>query len=120
MANDKLKYNFKPIPKQTPNIGIDSKNALVNLLANDEGVAETLDGSILNSFRNISDNRETLYTMYDSMSKDILISSALELYADDATEYNDNGDVIWAESNDDDIRNHVNYLLTSLKLDQYA
>ena len=32
-------------------------------------------GSLLNSFRNISDNRENLYKMYDSMSKDILISS---------------------------------------------
>lgn len=120
MADDKLRYKFTPIPKSTPNIGIDSKNALVNLLAQDEGVAETLDGSLLNSFRNISDNRENLYKMYDSMSKDILISSALELYADDATEYNDSGDVIWAESDDDDIRNHVNYLITSLKLDQNA
>lgn len=121
MENNKIpKAKFKPVAKNEPNIGVEYQKALVKLLAQDEAIAGTLDSGLLNSFRSISDSREHLYSMYDDMSRDVIISSALELYADNATIYNDSGDVIWAESDDVNIQKFVNNLLTTLKLDQNA
>ena len=118
--NDVKPVKFKPTPKSGQNIGIDTDKSLVKLLANDEGISQALDTSSLTNFRNISDRRELIYSTFDEMAKDIVISSALDLYADDATEYNEEGKVIWAESDNDEIKTHVNYLLTSLKLDETA
>ena len=114
------KTKFKAVPKQEPNIGVEYQKALVNLLAQDEGVVSSIDSSVLNSFRTISDSREHLYSMFDDMSRDVIISSALELYADNATVYNDGGDVLWAESDDITIKKYINNLITVLKLDQSA
>lgn len=121
MEDNKIpKAKFKPVAKNEPNIGVEYQKALVKLLAQDEAIAGTLDNGLLNSFRSISDSREHLYSMYDDMSRDVIISSALELYADNATIYNDSGDVIWAEADDVNIQKFVNNLLTTLKLDQNA
>lgn len=121
MQDNKIpKAKFKPVAKNEPNIGVEYQKALVKLLAQDEAIAGTLDSGLLNSFRSISDSREHLYSMYDDMSRDVIISSALELYADNATIYNESGDVIWAEADDINIQKFVNNLLTTLKLDQNA
>lgn len=117
---DNKPVKFKAVPPSDQNIGIEVKKDLAKKLAQDEGMASQLDSSVLAPFREISTRRETQYKMYDEMAKDIIVSSALDLYADDATEYGEDGRVIWATSDDEQIAKTVNYLLKSLKLDENA
>lgn len=85
-----------------------------------------LDGSSLfdygqlNQFRTLTDDRNLQYKMYDEMAEDSIISAALELYADDATQYNTKGQVIWAESDDVDIAKFANRLIDILQLNENA
>ena len=49
----------------------------------------------LAEFRTLSINRYRQYATYEQMSEDPVISSALDMYADDATQTDKNGDRIW-------------------------
>ena len=76
--------------------------------------------SAINDFREISDNRAEQYDAFDEMEKDGTISAVLQMYADDATQYNLDGDVIWVESSNPDIAAFGNRLIDVLKLNQNA
>lgn len=76
--------------------------------------------SDLNKFRTLSSNREVQYRAFDEMSEDSIISSALEMYADDATQYNADGNIIWAESSDADVAAFANRLIDVLNLNANA
>ena len=80
-----------PVPNQKKDIDTD-KDFLDSLVQ--AAVTSQLDLNLLNSFTNVSQNREQLYTTIDSMCEDSTISAILETYAEDATEYNENGDII--------------------------
>ena len=116
--NEPVQAPFKPVPIPDPNTGIDQKNNLAKLVATDEGLANNIDISIINSFRTISENRERQYQIYDEMGADTVISSALELYADNATEYDDKGRVIWVESNDKEDGTQISEICNRL-VDQF-
>lgn len=117
---EKENIKFTPVGKPTPNIGVDKKNSIVNKLAYDDSYSSSISYDIINSFRTISDKREFQYKIYDEMLQDVIISSAVELYADDATEYNEDGKVIWAKSDDNEVEKTANYLIQALKLDEDA
>ena len=106
-----------PVPKPETNIGIDTKNEFFDNIE-DAGEAQAIDISEINSFSQISNNRETLYQVLDTMSEDPTISSMLEIYTEDATETNDVGRIVWAESSDPDITKYVEFLLKSLNVDK--
>lgn len=56
---------------------------------------------MIDSIRTMTDSRLTQYQEYDDMEKDILISSALELYADDSTQPDTRtGKNVWIHSDD--------------------
>lgn len=74
----------------------------------------------LNQFRNLSDDRQTQYNAYDEMKSDSIIAAALELYADDATQYDEQGRVIWVESDSDEITKAANRLIEILDLPERA
>jgi len=57
--------------------------------------------SVVTQLRTVSSNREREYNEFDRMEQDVLISSALEIYADEATQQNDRGEIAWVESSDD-------------------
>jgi hypothetical protein len=48
----------------------------------------------LNSFSNAAQNREQLYSIIDMMCEDSTIAAILETYSEDATEYNEQGDIV--------------------------
>lgn len=116
---DLLGKNIQSVPKEKPEIGIDTT---------DELAFDILEGSLnndvnlnkLESFTNIAQTRETLYSLIDTMSNDEIISSVLETYAEDATETNDSGDIIWCESDNEDVKKYVNFLLDSLRVNKHA
>lgn len=120
LNEEQLQTKFVPKAIPTPNIGVDLSNELMDSMISDSMASSSVDMSIISSFRTISERRENLYKIYDDMSTDVVIGSALELYADNATEYNSRGEVIWAESDDPEISKRANRLLKQLKLDESA
>lgn len=118
--NDEQSYNSpiknKPIPEK--NIGIDTKEILFDNIAN-AGLSSQLDVSALESFTQVSQSRDQMYAMLDTMSQDSIVSAVLETYAEDATEYNDSGRIVWAESTDADVAKYITYLLDTIGADKH-
>lgn len=118
--NDEKVYNspIKSQPKPERNIGIDTKEVLFDNIAN-AGISSQLDISALESFSNVSQSRDQLYAMLDTMSQDSIVSAVLETYAEDATEYNDNGRIVWAESADGEVSKYITFLLDTIGADKH-
>ena len=73
-----------------------------------------------NQFRMLSTDRQTMYDAYDEMKTDSVIAAALELYADDATQTDENGRVIWVESESEEITKAANRLIDIFELPERA
>ena len=119
-VNDEQSYNspIKSQPKPERNIGIDTKEVLLDNITN-AGISSQLDISALESFSQVSQSRDQMYAMLDTMSNDSIVSAVLETYAEDATEYNDNGRVVWVESADGDVAKYITYLLDTIGADKH-
>ena len=119
-VNDEKVYNspIKSQPKPEKNIGIDTKEVLFDNIAN-AGISSQLDISALESFSNVSQSRDQLYAMLDTMSQDSIVSAVLETYAEDATEYSDNGRIIWVDSSDGSISKYITFLLDTIGADKH-
>lgn len=116
---DDTLYNKKvePQPKPEPQIGLDLDNELIyNIL--DATQVNQLDISKLQSFTTVSRNRNELYDTLDYMAQDTTLASVLETYAEDATEMNDSGDIVWCESDDPNVVKYVTFLLNSLNVNK--
>ena len=107
----------KSIPRPEKDIGVDNNNELLKEIVN-RGIANNIDISALESFTSVSQNRNTIYDTIDAMCEDTIVASILETYAEDATEYNDEGRIVWAESDDTAVSAHINYLLQSMQVDK--
>lgn len=112
-------YNKKvnPIPKPATEIGIDLDNTVVNNVVNTVESSK-FDINAINSFTQVSRSRDEIYNILDDMSNDSTIAAVLETYVEDATETNDNGNIVWAESPDSEVLKFVTYLLNSLNVDK--
>jgi hypothetical protein len=115
-----IQAKFKAVQTPQPNIGIEGQNNLANLVANDEGLNSSINTDELTKFRTSSETRESLYQIFDEMSGDPIISGALELYAEDSAEYNEQGNVVWATSDDEAVSKICNNILQDLKIDEKA
>ena len=112
-------YGKKPVatPKPQKNIGIDLNDTFLDKVIN-AGLTSSLDISKIESFTQISNNRETIMELLDTMAEDSMISSALEVYAEDATERNDAGKIVWCSSDDHYIGNYISFLLDTMNVDK--
>ena len=114
----KESQKIKAVPKSKPEIGIDTTSSFPeNLL--DAAAAQTLDTGILENFSTVSQTREQIYSLIDTMAQDSTLAAVVESYAEDATEYNDQGKIMWAESNDENVSKYINWLLDSLNVDKH-
>lgn len=121
LFEDFLKIRVKGKPSKETEIGIASKsNSLVNVLGNLSDTSQLIDLSEFQKFRTLGTDRNSQYRMYDEMALDTIISTALELYTDDATQYNTNGQVIWAESEDANVSVFANRLIDVLQINENA
>ena len=112
-------YGKKPHvepPKEKP-IGIDTSDRFFEDLV-EAAINSRLDLSALDSFTTTSRSRDQIYTLLDTMCEDSTIAAVLETYAEDATETNENGDILWAESNDPDIASYITFLLDSMRVNK--
>lgn len=117
--DDKSLYGkaTKSIPVPEKNIGIDLSNSVYSNIV-DEGTNTSLDLSTLESFLTVSQSRDQIYSLIDTMCEDPTISSVLETYTEDATEYNQNGHIVWCESSNANAQKYVTFLLDSLNVDK--
>lgn len=104
-------------PASTKTIDIDTnKDFYSNIIA--AGQSSRLDISKIESFTQVSNNRETIMELLDTMAEDPTIAAALEIYAEDATEPNDAGDIVWCVSDDSDVMSYVTYLLDTMNINK--
>ena len=119
-VNDSLEGTLiKAVPREKENIGIDTENSIAEKIY-DEAINSTLDISAFENFLNVSQNREVIYRIIDTMEQDPKVSSIIEDYAEDATETNSEGHVMWVESEDEKCRQWVEGILDSVNIDKHA
>lgn len=92
-------------------------DTLSDILNNDINVSSVLSIGELDTFRTLSRDREKLYKTFDQMMQDSVVSTVIEIYADEVCQYNEDGKIIWAESDDKDVSKYVNDLLEKLKIE---
>lgn len=116
--NPEMGKQLKATPKPPKNIGMDLNNEFYSNIVN--GVkASNIDIAKIQSFTQVSQTRETIYQLLDTMAEDSSIAAILETYAEDATEADDRGNVVWVESDNDDIVKYITYLLNSIQINKH-
>lgn len=101
----------------TTTLDIDTKGVLVDNII-EAGLTSKLDIAALENFTSISNARDQVYQLIDTMSQDSSVAAILRTYAEDVCEPADNGHVIWCESNDPQISKFVNYILNIMNADK--
>lgn len=80
-----------------------------------------IDVEAIQKFRTLSSNRYERYNEFEDLLHDATISAAIEMYADDATQYNyRTGKIVWAESDDPQIAKAANRLIDVLCINDNA
>ena len=115
--SDKIGQKINPMPVPETNIGIDTDNEFFQDIA-ELGDATSIDITTINSFSQLSNSRETLYQVLDTMAQDSTVAAILEIYAEDATEQNEQGQTVWVECDDANISKYVDFLLKSLGVEK--
>lgn len=116
-ASDLYGSKINPVPVPEKNIGIDTTGEIYDVLI--QGVKSSMmDISKLESFTQVSQNREMLYEVLDTMCEDTTIAAALEIYAEDSTELAENGRIVWCQSEDENVSKYITYLLDILNVDK--
>lgn len=106
----------EPAPHQE--IGVDTENKFFDNIIN-AGISDQLNLSTLENFTTVSQRRDQVYGLIDTMCQDSTIAAILETYAEDATEYNDSHQIVWVTADDDNIRQYVEYLLDKINVDKH-
>ena len=116
-----IDYKNKAIPVPMPDKinDIDTKGTLYSDII-DAATNSTIDLSSINSFTSVSLARDNIYNMIDVMCDDPIISTALNIYAADACEPNDQGRIVWVESDDNKVLCECTRLLDAMNVDKYA
>lgn len=112
----------KPIKaKPTPprEIGIDTENNFYHNIVDAYQVSQ-LNLSAIDAFTRVAQTREEVYSLLDTMTEDSIVATALSIYAADATEYNDQGRIVWCESSNDSAAKYVTFLLDTFNVDKYV
>ena len=76
--------------------------------------------SQINEFVTIAADRESQYKAYDEMAYDPIITAALEMYTDDATQPNEDGEIVWVESDEENVKTYIEKKLDELNISANA
>ena len=115
--SDKIGNLIEPVPlDSTIKLDADINQTLSDHLIM-AGLSGRIDTQEIEKFTSISNTRDTQYNQLDIMAGDSSVSAVLRTYAEDVCEPSDNGHIMWAESNDPKISQHVNYLLNIANVD---
>ena len=117
-SNPLVGSQAKPVTlDNTTTLDIDVKNTLVDNII-EAGINSRLDMSALERFTSVSNSRDQVYQLIDTMAQDSSVAAILRTYAEDVCEPADNGHVIWCESSDPKISKFVNYILNIMNADK--
>lgn len=116
IKNEGLKIN--PVATNPAEIGIDTKRTFVDNIISAAEIG-SLDLSSIDALSQSAQNREQAYALIDTMSQDDVISSVLEMYAEDIVQTNSNGQAVWIESNDSKVLDYTSWLIDSLNVDKH-
>lgn len=116
--DDKLygqKIQSSPVPPRQ--IGVDTDDDFFSTFI-DAATSNKLDISAFDSFDQTARSRDEIYSLLDTMCQDSTMAAVLETYAEDATETNEEGRIVWVDAADADIASYITYLLDSMKVDK--
>lgn len=114
-------FRMRVVPKPTPadkTTFTNKENSLPEKLNNAVEFGQRIDLSDISKIGTLSGDRNTKYSVYEEMVADGRIGAALEMYANDTVQYNQEGKIVWAESNDKDTAAYVNKLLADLNIEE--
>lgn len=101
----------------TTKLDIDTNKVLVDNII-DYGLTGGLNSGELEKFTSISNSRDQIYQVIDTMAQDSAVSAIIKTYADSACETADNGHIVWCESSNPKISKFINYLLNVMNIDK--
>ena len=101
----------------TTTLDIDTKKTLVDNII-EAGLSSQLDIAKLENFTSISNSRDQIYQLIDTMAQDSSVSAILKTYAENVCEPADNGHIIWAEASDPNTSKFINYILNTMNADK--
>lgn len=102
----------------TNRIDIDTNSTLADNII-DAGLTGGLDVGALESFTSVSNCRDQMYQLVDTMCQDSSVSSIVRTYAEDVCELADNGHIVWCEATDPKISKYINYMLDVMNVDKH-
>lgn len=111
-----------PRPDKLDNTGIAKDGQTLPDILNDElsDISSGLNLSELEKFKTLSNDRELQCEALEEMLNDPEIAKALKMYADDATQADQEGRIIWVESDDPEVASYGNKLLKDLNIAELA
>lgn len=115
--NEYIGKKVNSIPAPEKNIDINVSGSFIDNVI-EAGIASTLDIGKIESFTQVSNNRETIMQLLDTMAEDTRLAAALEIYAEDTTEANDSGDIVWCVSDEDKVAKYVTFLLDTMNVNK--
>lgn len=93
VKNPLVGSKIEPVPRDPVEVGIDTNDGLVKRLV-DNAEQSLVDTSALDNFLTVSQSREQIYSLIDTMAQDSTISAIIETYVEDICEPNDRGEII--------------------------
>lgn len=117
-SNPLVGSQAKPVTlDNTTTLDIDTKKTLADNII-EAGLSSQLNIAALENFTSISNSRDQIYQLIDTMAQDSSVSAILKTYAENVCEPADNGHVIWCESKDPAVSRFVNYILNVMNADK--
>lgn len=101
----------------TTTLDIDTRKILADNII-EAGLSHQLDMGALENFTSISNSRDQIYQLIDTMAADSSVAAILRTYTEDVCETADNGHVVWCEANDPKISKFINYILNTMNVDK--
>lgn len=122
LFEDALRIKIKPKDNEYAGVAITKdKDDLATKQISNASAGSLVDVEAISKFRTLSSDRQERYSEFESLLKDATIAAAIEMYADDSTQYDyRTGKVIWAESDDTDIEKAANRLIDVLQVNEKA
>ena len=103
--NDYIGKKAKAVIKPETTTNLDTN--LVDIIAEQSGVSSQVDMTKINNFTQVSTRRDEVYNLIDQMAEDPTVAAILETYAEDATEYNDAGQIVWVQSDRSEVSKYI-------------
>ena len=119
--NDEEIYNKKVVPIQPEDKNADTaiSNVLYdNIVGTAIGSSNAIDINAINSLSQSANSRNEIYNIYDTMCEDGQINAVIKTYAQDSTEKNEDGNIVWATSSAPEIAYLINYYIDRLNINK--